>query len=1135
MAVLGAGAVLLALTVIGTRHGVFTPDTRPDLYMDPGRFLRSTVQAWVPGSTGLGQGNFNAGAAPVAAVVWVIRTLGAPAWLAVRIWRLALLLLGAWGIRRYLGALFGKRLSVQARVLATAFWVVNPYVIVSGSTTPILLPYALLPWTMLAFLHATRSPRSWCWPAVFGLAFFAQTGMNAGVVPFFQLLALPGHIAFARWVEGRSWRDLWTVLWRCATTSIAVSLYWLLPSVLASGTGAAIASTTEDPVDVARTSSYSEAARLLGNWPLYGRAGARLFMGSYTVYLTSALVLISSFLVPIAVGVGLWRSKAKERFLVVGLMVFSLPVMVGLFPPDDRYPAADLLLAVFERVPATMAFRTTNKVGAVLVLAETIGIVIAWRLWQARTIRRSRNVQLGAISLVLVLLIPLSLPMWNGGLYPLGFNIPSTWKQAARDLDKTGSDARVFVLPGGSGGNYRWGMRSPDDLFPSILNRPIVVRSTVVGRGDPSGNMLSAIDTAVAQGAGTRSSISTAARYLGADQVLIRNDLLTEEIGGPPPSRVVAQAEGDAGLDLVSTYGKAGVDTIPGLSGTPTKDQRDRAGADAKVYPLNIYDVKNPGQRVAIADTSDQVLVVGDGQSFVALSQLGIVDGAQPVRYVADLGDKAFANAVAAGGRVVLTDTNRRRAWDVNRAANATSPTLDAHGDIDAGSGATTTLWPDNSDHQSVSELTGGVRVGSSRPRFGFHPFGRSSNAFDGDPTTAWLSGGLSTAAGSTIWIDLPQRQRIEQITLHPANTEPSSVMAVRVRVGSKKVIEAITPGVPAKVDIQPSVADRVEVTILDQSEGANPVGFTEIDIDGLTLRDVTRVPLTLGKLTTMASSETRRALRQLPFDVVLTRERGTVEDHGDDEEAQLNRRFELVDARRFSFAAELSTTGADPELVQRAKDGETGCEQVALLDGDWLTARITSTNAELDAGTIRLEGCEPLDLSRGSHELQTVFGWRLDQVHLASAGSEPLKEPSETEQVKILRRSATTIEMAIGESNVGERVLRLGEAWDPRWTLSIDGKDAGLPIVVDGYSSGWLIGPGSHRLVAHFTPQRAVEVSFVASAAGLVGVSALAVVPVNSLVPPVVRIRRRTKGDPAPGAGPNDRDQTNPEQGLKP
>ncbi|MCB1038464.1 MAG: DUF3367 domain-containing protein, partial [Acidimicrobiales bacterium] len=935
-----------------------------------GAFLRSTVQAWVPGASGLGQGNFNAGAAPVALVIWIIRSLGAPAWLAVRIWRLLLLLVGAWGIRRYLGALFGRRLSVQARVLATAFWVCNPYVIVAGSTTPILLPYALLPWTMLAFLHATRSPRTWRWPALFGLAFFAQSGLNAGVVPFFQLLALPGHLVFARWAEGRSWSDLWRVVRRCAVACIAVSLYWILPSFLAAGTGAGIAQGTEKPIDVARTSSYAETARLLGNWPLYGRAGSRLFLGGYTVYLTAAVVVIATFLVPLAVGLGLWRSRARERLLVVGLLAAGLPVMVGLFPPDDRYPAGSLLLRIFEGVPATLAFRTTNKVGAVVVLAETIGLVLAWRAWQHRANRGRRRVRALGLAMASLLLVAISAPMWNGNLYPLGYDVPDTWRDAARDLDATGSDARVFVLPGGSGGNYRWGMRSPDDLFPSLLERPVAVRSTVVGRGDPAGNLLSAVDIAVGQGRAGERGISTAARYLGADQVLVRNDLLTEEIGGPPPARVMDQADGDEGLHLDRTYGRPGTDTIPGASGRPTLEERSSDPDDAAVPPLAVYDVDAPIDPVRLADESSQVLVVGDGEALVPLADEGIVDGRQPVRLVGDLDVDDLREALRRGGRFVLTDTNRRRAWEINRTMNATSPTLRAGEDIDAGSGSTTTRWPDEPDDQSVSELSGGYLIGADPPDFGLQPAGRASDAFDGDPTTAWMTGRFGTGPGDSIWIDLPKAQLIEHVTITVAETEPAAVTAVRVRVGSKQVIEAVEPGVPLEVGIQPGVADRVEVTVLEQSDGFNPVGISEISVEGITVRNVTRTPTTLTDLAAELDGADLQRLAAMPLDVVLDRAQGVVDDVGDDEEATLDRRFSLPDPRTMSFEADLAAGEVDPAVLAAALAGDAGCERVAVLDGDWVRARITSTPDEIADGTLHLEGCDPLDLTAGDHDL---------------------------------------------------------------------------------------------------------------------------------------------------------------------
>jgi len=1107
-AFLVVGAVVLAVAVIGTRWGVFTPDTRPDLYQNPAGFLRSTVQAWVGGASGLGQGNFNAGAAPVAAVVWVIRTLGAPAWLAVRVWRLLILLVGAWGIRRYLGALMGRRLSVGARVLATAFWVVNPYVIVAGSTTPILLPYALLPWTMLAFLKATRSPRSWRWPALFALAFFAQTGLNAGVVPFFQLLALPAQLAHARWIEGRSWRDLVRVVARSALFCVLVSLYWLLPSFLASSTGAGIASGTENPVDVARTSSYAETARGLGNWPLYGRSGDREFLGDYTVYLTSPIVIIGTYLVPVLVGLALWRSRARERLLVVVLLACGLPVMVGMFPPDDPYPMGSLISTVFDKVPASLAFRTTNKVGAVVVLAETIALAIGWRTWEARVRNRGRRTRWVGTGAVALLLLGISTPLWNGGLYPLGYTIPGSWERATDRLDADRQDMRVLVVPGGTGGNYRWGMRSPDDLFPSLLDRPVAVRNTVVGRGDPAGNFLSSFDLALGQGSLTDAGVSTTARYLGAGDVLVRNDLLTEEIGGPAPWVVVSQVAGDPGLERTASYGQRGADTVPGERGPATKAVRRADPDDAAVRPVMTYEVLDATPPITAAPAANQVLAIGDGQAMPAMIKAGIVDGTQPVRYLAELSGKAFADAVGRGGRVVLTDTNRRRAWDINRVANATSDTLAASADIDGGNGSTTTLWPDRPADQTVSQLTGGVRVGASRDGFGLHPYGRPSNAFDGDPSTAWITGGFGTAPGSSVWIEFPKPRLIDQITITPwAGASPSTVSAVRVEVGDKQVTEALVPGQDLTVGIEPSTADRVKVTILEQTDGDNPVGISDIAIDDVTVRNLARAPVTLNRLADQADADTRAKLAAMPFDVVFTREQGSYQDPNDDEESQLDRVFEIPGARTFTFAASLGVAEADEAVVAAARNGDRACHRVAMLDGEWIEARVVSSPAELATGAMRIEGCAPIELASGGHQFRTVYQWRLDTVRLASDGTtEPATADPADRTVTVTDRSATQIDMQVEAAGSGSRYLRLGEAFDERWSLTVDGVDAGPPILVDGYSTGWLIDGGAHRLVATFGPQRAVQVTFLASAAAVVGVTAAALLP----APPLLERRRR-------------------------
>ncbi|WP_421121054.1 alpha-(1-_3)-arabinofuranosyltransferase family protein [Aquihabitans daechungensis] len=812
-------------------------------------------------------------------------------------------------------------------------------------------------------------------------------------------------------------------------------------------------------------------------------------------------------------GHALWRSRARERLLVVGLLAMGLPVMVGLFPPTDPYPAGSLLSTIFDKVPASLAFRTTNKVGAVVVLAETIALVIGWRTWEGRMRQRGRTVRFLGVAGISLLLFGISAPLWNGGLYPLGYTIPGSWERATDRLDADRQETRVLVVPGGTGGNYRWGMRSPDDLFPSLLDRPVAVRNTVVGRGDPAGNFLSTFDLALAQGSLTDAATSTTARYLGAGDVLVRNDLLTEEIGGPVPWIVTDQVRRDPGLELTGSFGRRGSNTVPGRTGRATRAARRTDPSNARLRPIQTYRVLDATPPITAAPASAQVLVVGDGEAMAPMIRAGILDGTQPVQFLGDLSADEFAEAVAHGGRVVLTDTNRRRAWEPNRVANATSPTLTEAEDIDAGEGSTLTRWPDRPEDQTVSQLTRGAEVGASRDGFGLHPYGRPSNAFDGDPGTAWITGGFGTARGQSVWIDLAKPQRIDEVRITPwAGAEPSSASVVRIEVGDKQVTEAIVPGKDLVVAVEPSRADRVEVTILEQTDGDNPVGISEINVNDTQIRNVTRTPETLSRLADRADAATLEALAAMPLDVVLTRAQGSVLDPNDDEEAQLDRTFEVPQDRTFTFTASLDVAQSDPMVLAAARSGQRPCVRVGLLDDEWIEARIVSDRGEARHRSDAHRGVRALELDAGRHELQTVFNWRLNMARFSSEGaSEPPVVDAGAGAVEITDRSATRVDMSVADSGEGPRYLRLGEAFDERWSLTVDGVDAGPPIVVDGYSTGWLIDGGAHDLVATFGPQRAVQVTFTASALAVVGVTAVALLP-----SPAVFVRRRRRRDEA-------------------
>jgi arabinofuranan 3-O-arabinosyltransferase len=89
---------------------------------------------------------------------------------------------------------------------------------------------------------------------------------------------------------------------------------------------------------------------------------------------------------------------------------------------------------------------------------------------------------------------------------------------------------------------------------------------------------------------------------------------------------------------------------------------------------------------------------------------------------------------------------------------------------------------------------------------------------------------------------------------------------------------------------------------------------------------------------------------------------------------------------------------------------------------------------------------------------------------------------------------------------------LVAGRGLDPGWSARADGVDLGPPVLVDGYSAGWLIADGrSHLVDVSYAPQgRAIMARAASIAAALACVGLVAW--------PAVRRRRRRPPGPAPG-----------------
>ena len=350
--------LLLAAVVALNSLGTFMTDIKPEVYLAPGRMTWRYLSAWESGPT-LGFPSFNVGLAPITAVLAIPGWLGIPPEVIFKVWHLILLSVAAFGARRLYRHLVPDGDDTAGAVGRTAIavaYVANPYVVVAGSTLAILLPYAFLPWLVYALLRAFEEPRSWRWPAVFGLCFALMSGANAGVVPLLQLIAVPA-VAFAVLARSRvTLRQLVTVLTRCAIFVTLLSLYWIVPSVSAIRAGATVVANSETVQGIANPSSAAEVLRGLGLWPLYGADQNGPWEPQFVSYLTDRVIVLASFGLPVLAFLGAVVARGRVRLMALGLVVVAVPVMVGVHPPENPSPFGVALRWSFDHVPVAGAF-----------------------------------------------------------------------------------------------------------------------------------------------------------------------------------------------------------------------------------------------------------------------------------------------------------------------------------------------------------------------------------------------------------------------------------------------------------------------------------------------------------------------------------------------------------------------------------------------------------------------------------------------------------------------------------------------------------------------------------------------------------------------------------------------------------
>jgi arabinofuranan 3-O-arabinosyltransferase len=1131
-------AVGLAVVVFANDWGAFAYDTKPELYQAPWRTLLRELSAWRP-SPHLGQPNDQLGFAPVVFVVWLIRALGAEPWVAMRVLRVALLVVGSWGMVRHVRALAPSSAGSAARITAAVAYAANPYAIVSGATLPVLLPYAFLPWLLGAFLASLRAPRSWRGPAAFGLFFFASGGMNAGVVPLTGLLALPAYVVYVRVAEGCSLREQIAPVLRCGLLALAVSLYWLVPSLLAAR-----------PDAVAQTFSYAESLRLLGLSTIYDRP----------VYFTNALAVLATFAVPIAAALAALLSRARARLLAALLLAAALPLMV----------------------------RTTNTAGAVAAVA----IVLLLALGAEELVSRARCwrpwVRVAAAGLGALAVVGATMPAWTGDLHPTQSPIPDYWREASAALDAGDPGRRVMFAPGQSLAWYRWGHTGVDDLDAALLQRPVVWRRLTAPAGSPeAANFLAAMDVGLHEGTSAPGVLPAFARYAGVDDVLLRNDIDWRAADGTPPAVLTETLAADPELRQQGHYGEAlrhfrVTDPRPVVRAEPASGTLLVDGDNFALPALHAGGLLagGPAYRLLASLTPDEFArALADG------ARLVMTDSNRRRQWHAQHGGRAFSPsleahievdpgttpfadpaaqtvAVVKGGTATATsvgstpfgspaaafDGDSRTAWSVGihepavgqsltldldrprqinrvvlepvlgprvRIARVRLRVADHRSDHDLPDEPVVTLDVPATTASTVTiEITELRGAGSNA--VGFHEVRVGGVRLE---TVARLPRTAARLAGQ---LDAAGRRALEEAALdvvltreagHPADTEDDEERRL-ARAFTLPVARSFSVGGRASAgpDVPDGVLDRLagasgEVTATSSSRSA----------DGLSVRAAKAL-----------DGDPRTAWMPDPsdeqpwLDVTFPHQRleaveieqgsgsglitEVVLDFGDGApvRARLDGgRERIAFAPRTADRVRLSVTergawdapvgiaefvAGTAALPQPPDEAPLGCAALLTVDGAPLQVGLGQSMAELEAGVpATLTGCggERLRLEAGAHLLRAADGWLVDRLHLSSGEAPQPPPPAPT--ATVLARSATSIDVEVGPTD-RPYYLVTGQSYDERWRAVMDGRDLGPPILVDGYAAGWRVDEGgAHRFAIVYGPQRAVVWTRWASVAALV------------------------------------------------
>ena len=676
-------------------------------------------------------------------------------------------------------------------------------------------------------------------------------------------------------------------------------------------------------------------------------------------------------------------------------------------------------------------------------------------------------------------------PFWTGKVYSADEGasaIPQYWRDAAHWVDDAPGDGRVLVLPSTSYGAYTWG-RTGDDILEGLITRPSVSRgllSTWEGTKEAA-NLTAALDDYLNGGHYQAGVIGPIARRLGIRYVMVRNDLDWQTTHRARPD-ALAPLRADPDLVPVKSFGRPGQQVELGTPADPS---------EGRLPPVEIFEVKD-FDGVARAETAPPLLVAGDGDAWPGLAAVGLLTGTGPVRYTGDASSAELQRLLTHGSPIVITDSNRRRVKQIPLfdTIARSSYTLAAGQELDR---PTQDLFH-SAPTETVATFPDAQRISASA--YGRPPipqaYYRPANVFDGDPTTSWRvhpSVLRDESEKPTLRVRFKEPQRLTRVTVVPAQAPATAARPDPYRPGRATLHFSDGSRVPidlahgtATATFTPRSTSSLAIRI-DSVVGTDPApfGIAEVSVGDLDLHERIQVP---DDVFTRAarSPKLRAGLATAP--IVYSFRRLPPLD-GREVETTLRRRFRTVDTRTYSL---VGTTDAPTVLSGQ-------CTDVGLaVDG--LAVPVRASDAAQRGAFM---ACAPVALDGGWHTLDTTRASGIRSAVLASGADGNALTASLAPAPRGTAARATTTARDRNSFDVqvttpGAATVIGGESYDPGWSATIDGHDAGAPTAFDTQAAWTVPRAGAYHLDAHQDAQTIYEVALVVTLLGLVACGVLVV-----------------------------------------